>query len=68
MKTLSKTKKQKIYLHKDYYGNQDFGKRAYWFKDADGNEVWFKGGNFMFVRDAEDVMRSYLDIQFIIKD
>jgi len=59
-------KNQKIYIKRDYYGNEGFGKRAYWFMDEQGNYTEFEGGNFMFVQDFEGIKKDYPDCEFIV--
>jgi hypothetical protein len=39
-----------IKLKQDYYGNQDYGKRAFWILDADGNYSF----DFVFIEDLEE--------------
>ena len=40
-----------IKLKQDYYGNQDYGKRAFWILDADGNYSF----NFVFIETKNTV-------------
>jgi hypothetical protein len=39
-----------IKLKQDYYGTKDYGKRAFWILDADGNYSF----DFVFIEDLEE--------------